>query len=230
MVQGLAEAGIDEHAGELVAMFGLIALGLPLSQIENLTGRKSETIKRRLRRCRARGDLWNQVMNALLEHQAFGDSDPEVLEVFGAGTKNRNSPFVRAFSKRLTNVQVGSALFELRESLRERIEHFVGAEIAYTGSGDFFRADVDVERIPWIKEIRRSVGRVEDCPVFGEYEVLVWDQVRCPNAQARALAERRVPPVMTLRCLCKGMGENMSLGGFMDNLKSIVAAIDNGWV
>lgn len=224
MVRLLSGLKIKQSFGHLVRDFGLLALGLPDSQIKNLTGRKSATLHRTWDRCRDEPDIWDDICFSLKADHDFSDRDIDRMESIAEGEGDHASPFQLAFGKRM-DTGFYLRVLKRREVLCARIERLIGGQVAYASTGEFWRAEVDVEQNPWIKQIRAARDDQFD-EVLPETLHPIAIQVRNPNRQAQALAlERPTAPVMTLSCLCDGLdgaSATMSLPEFMDGLKDII--------
>jgi hypothetical protein len=219
----------------LVRDFGLLALGLPINQIKNLTGRKAETIHRTLARCRDEPDLWDSICVSLQEDYDFVENEIDRLEKLSKGKKGNGSPFQSAFGKRMDSSGPDRQRLKEREVLRVWIERLIGGEVGYASTGEFWRADVDVEKNPWIRKIRAGHEIKIDADMLGNLFHAIAIQIRNPNKQAQTLAHQRpTAPLMTLSCLCDGMvvkyghGEApVHLPEFMDGLKAITRVLGN---
>jgi hypothetical protein len=230
MVRLLSVLKIKQSFRHLVRDFGLLASGLPVNQIKNLTGRKAATIHRTWERCRDEPDIWDEICFSLKADHDFSDRDIDRLEKIRKGEKDNASPFQMAFGKRIDNFMPNKRLLMRRESLRARIERLVSGQVGYASTGEFWRADVDVEQNPWIKQIRAARDDQFDEALLGALFYAIAIQVRNPNQKAQALAlERPTAPVMTLSFLCDGIDIQfagasvpVSLPQFMDGLKEIV--------
>ena len=221
--QKLSALGIKEDFNDLLRDVGLLALGLPVKQVENLTAQKAETIQRRLARCRDEPQVWNIIGSSLITNHGFHKRDFDRLERDSKGEKDCSSPFRQAFASRSDAFRATEDLIAKREALRSKIESILGAPVAYTGRGEYWRADIDAEQIPWIKQIRAACDDELDLVLLGELFHAIALHVRNPNAQAQALPlQRPTSPVMTLGCLCDSMKSAMSLPEFMDGLKEII--------
>src|ERR1035437_1762214 len=62
----LADVGFYDSDEALLQSIALVAVGLPLDQVEGLVGRKAETIQERLQRCFRNERVWYEVENRLL--------------------------------------------------------------------------------------------------------------------------------------------------------------------
>jgi hypothetical protein len=228
MVRLLSVLKIKQSFRHLVRDLGLLALGLPVNQIKNLTGRKAATIHRTWDRCRDELDIWDEICFSLKADYDFNDGDIDRLEKTRNGERDKASPFQLAFGKGRDSGFYLRVL-KRREVLRARIERLIGGQAAYASTGEFWRADVDAKQNPWIKQIRAAREDQFD-EVLPETLYAIAIQVRKPNQKAKALAlERPMAPVMTLSCLCYGMETHydgasapVSLPEFMDGLKDII--------
>jgi len=218
----LCALGIKGTFSDLVRDCGFLALGLPVQQVKNITGHKAETIQRRLCRSRDEPDLWDSILLSLLFDHDFTEDELDRLENSSFGRKDRSSPFARAFATRMDSFGPDRRIRREREGFCARIERIVGGEVGYSGSGEFWRADVDVQQIPWIRAIRAADEDKIDPMVLCELFYPIAMQVRHPNSCALELAlHRPTAPAMTLSCLCDGMDKPMTLPVFMDGLKEI---------
>lgn len=221
MVRLLSGLKIKQSFGHLVRDFGLLALGLPDNQIKNLTGRKSATLHRTWDRCRDEPDIWDDICFSLKADHDFSDLDIDRLENTTEGEGDNTSPFQLAFGRRIDSGFYLRVL-KRREVLCTRIERLIGGQVAYASTGEFWRADVDVEHNPWIKQIRAAPDDQLDKVLPDTlYEIAV--KVRNPSQKAQALAlQRPTAPAMTLCCLCDASEPRVSLAEFMDTLKDII--------
>lgn len=226
IVHQLSGLRIKQSFGDLVRDFGLLALGLPVNQIRNLTGRKTDTLHRTLDRCRNEPDLWDAICLSLKTNHDFIESDLDRLEKISKGEKDSASPFQMAFGTRTGTAGFYLRVVERREVLCARIERLIGGQVAYASTGEFWRADVDVAQNPWIRKIRVARDDQLDHPFFDPRLPAIANQVRHPNARAQALAlQGATAPAMTLRCLCDGVEPAVSLPMFMDAMKAIVRSL-----
>ena len=117
-------------------------------------------------------------------------------------------------------------LLREREILSARIERLIKGHVGYTSTGEFWRADIEAQQIPWIEQIRAVSNDQLDSDLLGELLHAIANQVRHPNARAQALAlQGATAPAMTLRCLCDGMEPAVGLPMFMDAVKAIVRSL-----
>ena len=195
-----APARILDVDETVLQAFALVALGLPLRQVEGLIGRKSETIHSRLLRCFANKRLWHE-------------------------------------SLRPTKLPAPKHVLRVRNELKARIQNTLHCQIVVTPTGKFYRVDDDPQVARWLTEAKRfeptKSGRLLN--QLSWIERVVFDQVRCPNADAHVYAKlggaialkpgASLPENMTPKCLAQGLG--LDLGMFIELLESLAGLLRN---
>lgn len=225
----LAAAGIREHWDELVQIMGLVALGVPLTQIENLNRRKQETVWTRVERCRASILLWNEVKSALETRWNFLNKDIARLNSFTPRAKDHDSPYYVAFV--LTpkpNLVCDPGLLDLREALRRKVEQILQRPIAYTGAGELHLADGDVTQIGWVRAIRAA--RSDQLNELEEFLYEIASHVRQSNEESHRIARavalaNGATLAMSLTALCEGFYKKIPLPVFLEDIKIIAKSL-----
>jgi hypothetical protein len=226
----LAAAGVREHWNDLVQIMGLVALGLPLAQIENLKRRKQETIWARLQRCRASIPLWREIASALRTQWKFRQDEVGRLNSFTPSAKDHDSPFHVAFVLTPTpNIACDAGLRKQRECVRRKVEQILQRQIAYTGAGELHLADGDVMQIGWVRAIRAA--RSDILTELEEFLSEIASHVRQPNEESQeiARAEARAKGAtlaMSLTALCEGFYRKIPLPVFLDEIKQIAKSLE----